>query len=92
LPRLLPNPLSLNRFLVLVPLLNALPLQPRDQEHLSAVLELLLRAESLSTMVPSPSPLPKECNRPLNEPKVPPREAKLPPLVSDLHLRDQEHP
>ena len=94
----------LHRPHVLVLLLSALPLPPRELLPPPPDMVPLPRA-NLSTTVPAPLPLPRECKVPLREtrlpprgtrlpprePKVPLREARLPPLVSDLPLRDQEH-
>jgi len=73
----------------LPPLVSDQP--PRDQEHLSAVLEVLPKTIK-STTVPVHLPLPKELMPP-REPKVPPREVNQPQLaVSELLPKDQEHP
>jgi len=73
----------------LPPLVSDQP--PRDQEHLSAVLEVLPKTIK-STTVPVHLPLPKELMPP-REPKVPPREVNQPQLaVLELLPKDQEHP
>ena len=81
-------------------LLLAMPMLHRPKNVLPLPLrELLpppdmaqLPRTNLSTTVPTPTPLPRECDLPLRDPKLLPREAKLPPLVSDLPPRDQELP